>query len=90
MVIANTVYEGKTKDSIGIGSSVADFASVYGGTPPVYDPTPPPAWLYDYDAYGIAIYTDSAQTEIIEIQIDENGTPPSAIPRKKQRYTTNY
>lgn len=89
-MIVSTIYEGKTKDSIGIGSSVAAFTAVYGGTSPVYDSDPPPAWYYNYDAYGIDIWTDSAQTEIIQIDIDQNGSPPIPLLKEKMSLKSKF
>lgn len=73
-VIVNTVYTGKTADSIGIGSAIADVRAAYGAPDTVrYDPTDPPAVYIRYNGLGLTFYGDlSADTTVFEIHLSEN------------------
>lgn len=73
-VIVNTIYTGKTADSIGIGSTIADLRTAY-GTPDMvwYDPTYPPAVVIQYSLLGMTCYGERASdTTIFEIHVTEN------------------
>ena len=77
-VIVNTVYTGKTKDSLGIGSTLADVRALYGTVGEFYDPTPPPAYYYKYPQQGMTVFTDTTANEpdrlVIELHFTENIT----------------
>jgi len=78
-VIVNTVYKGKTADSIGIGSTIGDLRNAYGPPDTIkYDPPAPPIYIR-YLALGLTIYGDTkdllgnsvADTIIHEIHLSE-------------------
>ena len=53
-------YPYKTKDSIGVGSTYNDVKAAYGPPDLVeYDPFPPPALVFYYDALGMIFFTDT-------------------------------
>ncbi|MCK4573218.1 MAG: hypothetical protein KAU36_02550, partial [candidate division Zixibacteria bacterium] len=70
-VIVNTIYAGKTADSIGIGSTMADLRAAYGAPDTIlYDPAPPAARYIRYNDLGLTIYADlTADTTIFEIHM---------------------
>ncbi|MDH4156271.1 MAG: hypothetical protein OEW00_03230 [candidate division Zixibacteria bacterium] len=84
-VIVNTVYEGKTADSIGIGSTIADLRAVYGPPDTVRpDPSPPPAIFIRYLALGMTCYgAFSADTTLFEIHVIEDIISPVAVRRAR-------
>ena len=90
-LIVNTVYTGKTKDSIGIGSTLGEVGAIYGGTGEIFDPTPPPAYFYNFPIQGIGFYTDTtvvfANRAVFEIHLTENVTPPPPISVKPKNGT---
>ncbi len=92
-VIVNTVYKGKTKDSLGIGSNMGEVGTVYGGTAEVFDPTPPPAYYYKYPALGITFWTDTTNNfvdrEVFEIHLTENITLPPPTVKKDNESPVN-
>jgi len=70
MVIVNSVYQGKTPDSIGIGSSYADLTAAYGAPDTLFfDTTSPAAWQIEYDSLGLTLFGNETDTTIIEIHI---------------------
>ncbi len=77
-IIVNTVYTGKTKDSLGIGSTMGEVGVVYGGTNEIYDPRPPVAYYYDYPSIGIIFWTDTISNyvdrKVFEIHLTKNVT----------------
>ncbi|MGH8015616.1 MAG: hypothetical protein ACREBV_05450, partial [Candidatus Zixiibacteriota bacterium] len=53
-------YTGKTKDSIGIGSTYNELKAIYGPPDTVeYDPSPPPALVIVYDSLGLVFFTNT-------------------------------
>ncbi len=89
-VIVNTVYNGKTVDSIGIGSTIADLRTAYGAPDTVRpDPTPPPAIFIRYLALGMTCYGDfSADTTLFEIHVIEDIVNPAAVKHTRPRQST--
>ena len=77
-IIVNTVFTGKTADSVGIGSTIADLRTAYGTPDTVrYDPTYPPAVYIRYLQLGITCYSDlTSDTAIFEIHMTENIVNP--------------
>jgi hypothetical protein len=58
-VIVNTVYTGKTKDSIGIGSTLQAVRAIYGDPDTIkYDPPSPPIYIRYVDQ-GLLFYGDT-------------------------------
>ncbi|HKK20449.1 MAG TPA: hypothetical protein VJ983_03175, partial [candidate division Zixibacteria bacterium] len=58
-IIVNTVYTGKTKDSIGIGSTLQAVRAVYGDPDTIkYDPPSPPIYIRYVDQ-GLLFYGDT-------------------------------
>lgn len=70
-VIVNTVYQGRTPEGIGIGSTAAQLTAAYG--PPdtlEFDPRPPAAWMYMYNDLSAIFFTDTVSARpIIEIHL---------------------
>jgi len=59
-IILTSGYTGKTRDSIGIGTTYNEIKAVYGSPDTIiYDPTPPPALVFFYDALGMVFFTDT-------------------------------
>ncbi len=92
-IIVNTVYTGKTSDSLGIGSTMGEVGAVYGGTNEVYDPTPPPAYSYKFPSSGLTFWADTSAVFIdrvvFEIHLTENVTiAPSLIKKKSGNQAT--
>jgi hypothetical protein len=82
-VIVNTVYEGKTADSIGIGSTIADLRAAYGAPDTVrLDPIEPPAVYIRYLALGMTCHGDfDPDTTVFEIHLIENIVNPTVAER---------
>lgn len=88
-IIVNTVYKGKTKDSIGIGSTLQEVRAAY-GTPDTikYDPPAPPIYIRYVDL-GLLLYGDTqllngipvADTIIHEIHLTDQGS--NTVPVRK-------
>ncbi len=87
-LIVNSVYTGKTKDSLGIGSTLSEVFAVYTDSTVAFDPTSPPAYYYEYPAQGITFWTDTATVEtnrvVFEIHLTKNIVVP---PVAKQQGT---
>ena len=69
---------------------------MYGGTSVAHDTlTPPPAWRYDYDAYGLTFFTtyvnNADSSTIFEIHISENVSkvPSSLVKKSVYKKKTN-
>ena len=94
-IIVNTVYTGKTKDSIGIGSLLSDFVNYYTDSVVTFYPAPnpqtnpptDPAYAYRYPTEGLTFWTSTNGNELIrevfEIHLSELVTP-APIPVKKR------
>ncbi|NOY88567.1 MAG: hypothetical protein GXO93_04130, partial [FCB group bacterium] len=92
-VIVNTVYKGKTADSIGIGSTIGDLRNAYGAPDTIkYDP-PAPAIYIRYQALGLTIYGDTkdllgnsvTDTIIQEIHLSELVYNPLSLKKRNNR-----
>lgn len=98
-ILLTSGYTGKTKDSIGIGSTYNEIKAVYG--PPdsvIYDPTPPPALLFVYNSVGLVFFADTVvgspvdtNVAVFEIHMDDfiNRASSHKIAPKNALGTTN-
>lgn len=88
-IIVNTVYTGKTKDSLCIGSTLAEVFSVYSDSVVAFDPSPPAAYSYKYPLEGITFWVgiDGAiiDREVFEIHLIENIATSPPIPSMKSK-----
>ncbi len=63
-------YTGKTKDSIGIGSTYNEIKAVYGPPDTVaYDPAPPPALVFTYDALGLVFFANTVTGNPVDTNV---------------------
>lgn len=71
VILLTTGYTGKTRDSIGIGSTYNEIKAAYGPPDTVeYDPAPPPALVLIYDALGLVFFTNT----VVGNPVDTNVT----------------
>lgn len=78
-IIVNSIYEHKTADSIGLGSSIDDLRAVYGEPHEIdYDPAPPPAVTMTYPSLGLYLYADPDDTTLFEIHLGSPWVPQAA------------
>ncbi len=91
-VIVNTIYTGKTKDSIGVGSTLQAVRAVYGAPDTIkYDPPAPPIYIR-YLSEGLIMYGDTKtlggvstpDTVIHEIHLSD--FVPTPTPLKKMPF----
>ncbi len=89
-MIVNTIYEGKTADSIGIGSTIADLRAAYGEPDTVRtDMDPPPAAVIKYMSLGLTCYGErTGDTAIFEIHVVQPAAETSPV-RKLQSLGLN-
>ncbi len=66
-IIVNTVYSGKTKDSIGVGSTLQAVRAIYGDPDTIYyDPPDPPIFI-SYANEGLVFYGNTQQLNGIPV-----------------------
>ncbi len=71
VVLLTDGYTGKTKDSIGVGSTYNEIKAVYGPPDTVeYDPAPPPALVFIYNSLGMVFFADT----VVGNPVDTNVT----------------
>ncbi len=78
-ILLTNGYTGKTKDSIGVGSTYNEIKAVYGSPDTViYDPAPPPALVYVYESLGMVFFSDTVtgspmdtNETVFEIHMDD-------------------
>ncbi len=70
-VIVNTVYEGKTADSIGIDSPIDLLRSAYGTPNSIEYSADDTAIVVEYESLGLTFYCDSVDTNVEEIHLIE-------------------
>ncbi len=70
-VIVNTVYEGKTADSVGVGSPFDSVQSAYGIPSSMEYSAKDTAIVVRYDSLGLTFYCDSVDTNVEEIHLIE-------------------
>jgi hypothetical protein len=78
-IVLNTVYAGKSKDSLGVGSTIQAFRAVYGTETETWvDATPPAADAYRFGVAGVVVFTYQGQNEVFEIHLYDP-TPGKAV-----------
>ncbi|MEE8149614.1 MAG: hypothetical protein V3T75_04090, partial [candidate division Zixibacteria bacterium] len=83
-------YTGKTKDSIGIGSTLNEIKAVYGQPDTVYfDAAPPPALGVVYRGEGLLFFIDTVtagtvdtNTAAFEIHMDDFIANPAPVKKR--------
>ena len=98
-IILTSGYTGKTKDSIGIGSTLNEIKAVYGQPDSIYfDAAQPPALGVVYGSEGLLFFIDTVasgtvdtNTAAFEIHMDDFiSTPAPAEKRIKQTASFEY
>ena len=89
-VILTSGYTGKTKDSIGIGSTLNEIKAVYGQPDSIYfDAAQPPALGVVYGSEGLLFFIDTVtpgtvdtNTDAFEIHMDDFITNPAPVKKR--------
>ncbi len=89
-VILNTVYADTSQSGWGIGSPIQDLLTEYGVVIPIYDPTPPAAYRYEWPTYGLTAYSTDQATEsertVFEVHVVEaQPTVAAKLPRLQRQ-----
>ena len=96
-VILTSGYTGKTKDSIGIGSTLNEIKAVYGPPDTIYfDSTQPPALGVVYRGEGLLFFIDTVapgtvdtNTAAFEIHMDDFITSPAPAEKRVNQAASN-
>lgn len=88
-VIMNTIYTGTSAGGWGIGSLISQVVTENGPADLVeFDPTPPAAYRYQWNALGLTVYTttetEEASRTIIEIHVYDVSSGASRISAPRQ------